>query len=137
MGNSSGKLTPLVLNDLVDNTDFTEQEIRQWYKDFKKDFPLGVLTIDQFSEVYAQHFPNGDATKFAEYVFRTFDTDGDHNLDFREFMIALSVTARGGPKDRLQWAFQMYDINEDGAISKQECTKIIKVKFMSNIILEI
>ena len=129
MGNTSGKLGPEALNDLSENTEFTEEEIRTWYKDFLKDFPSGQLSIDQFKDVYIQHFPNGDATKFAEHVFRTFDKDKDHLLDFREFMIALSVTARGEAKDRLQWAFNMYDIDENGYITKEECTEILKVGY--------
>ena len=129
MGNNASmqKLRPEALADLQHSTEFSEGEIREWYKNYIKDFPSGWFTIDQFKDIYIQHFPNGDATKFAEHVFRTFDKDNDHQLDFREFMIALSVTARGGPKDRLRWAFQMYDIDENGFITKDECTEIVKV----------
>ena len=125
--NSSSKLCPQGMMDLMETTNFTEEEIRKWYQEFRKDFPDGHLTVDQFKGVYVQHFPNGDAAKFAEHVFRTFDQDGDHVLDFREFMTGLSVTARGTPKDRLRWAFEMYDIDESGYITKDECVEIVKV----------
>lgn len=129
MGGNIGKLGPEAITDLSETTKFTEDEIRRWYKDYVKDFPTGQMTIEQFKDVYRQHFPNGDATKFAEHVFRTFDKDNDHLLDFREFMTALSVTARGSASDKLQWAFEMYDIDESGYITKDECTEIIKVQY--------
>ena len=127
MGSDASKLAPQALSDLTENTSFTEDEIRRWYKEFQRDFPGGELSIDQFKDVYVQHFPDGDATKFAEHVFRTFDKDDDHRLNFREFLTALSVTARGDSVDRLRWAFQMYDIDDNGYISKAECTEIIQV----------
>lgn len=133
MGNSksSKHLQPEVMGDLLESTAFTEQEIRKWYHDFSKDFPSGLVGVDQFKDIYVQHFPNGDATKFAEHVFRTFDKNEDHQLNFREFMTSLSITARGTAEDRLRWAFEMYDIDENGYITKDECTEIIKVRIGS------
>jgi Ca2+-binding EF-hand superfamily protein len=132
MGNNSAKLQPLVMEDLLNNTSFTEKELQKWYRDFIKDFPSGTLSIEQFKEVYAQNFPEGDASRFAEHVFRSLDTDGDKELDFREFITALSVTGRGGPVDRLKWAFRVYDVNDDGEISQEECTSIIRVSGREN-----
>ena len=127
MGSDSSKLSPQVMMDLSESTSFSETEIRNWYKDFRKDFPDGELSIEQFKDIYVKHFPNGDAAKFAEHVFRTFDKDQNHKLNFHEFLTALSITARGDSADRLRWAFHMYDIDENGYITKDECTEIIQV----------
>ena len=65
--------------------------------------------------------------QFANNVFRTFDKNGDSMLDFREFMTALYITSRADPKERLMWAFEMYDTDGSGSISLSECNNVVKV----------
>ena len=43
----------------------------------------------------------------------------------QEFVVGLSVLARGTLTEKLHWAFTLYDINKDGMISKQEMLDII------------
>ena len=82
MGKSNSKLNPEQLGDLKFNTQFSDSEIKEWYKAFMMDFPSGQLNRTQFKVLYSNLFPNGDESRFVEHAFRTFDADGDGFVDF-------------------------------------------------------
>ncbi|CDQ61061.1 unnamed protein product [Oncorhynchus mykiss] len=44
----------------------------------------------------------------------------------QDFVIGLSIILRGTINDRLNWAFNLYDLNKDGCITKEEMMDIMK-----------
>ena len=126
MGKNNSKLNPEQLEDLRLNTEFNDEEIKEWYKAFNVEYPGGRLNRTQFKKLYKNIFPNGNESRFVEHAFNTFDADGDGFVDFREFMMSMSITSRGSREQRLEWAFNMYDLDGDGCITRKEMLEIVR-----------
>ncbi|VDL98007.1 unnamed protein product [Schistocephalus solidus] len=92
-----------------------------------RDCPSGQLSKKKFIEVYSGFFPDGNAEEFCTHVFRTFDKDNSGKIDFKEFLLAINITSGGRPKEKLEWAYQMYDIDGNGTIERNEMVEIIRV----------
>ena len=45
-------------------------------------------------------------------------------VTFEDFAHGLSILIRGSLEDRLRWTFQMYDVNKDGVVSKDELKEV-------------
>ena len=125
MGKNCSKLQPKELSDLKLNTHFSASEIKEWYKAFMMDFPGGKLNRAQFKMLYSNLFPYGDESRFVEHAFRSFDSDGDGYVDFRELMLAMSISSTGDPTQKLEWAFSMYDLDGDGYVTRREMFEMI------------
>jgi len=125
MGKASSKLAPMAVDELQKLTEFNRMEIKQWYSGFIKDCPSGQLDMDGFKRLYETEFPFGDPGPLSEYLFNAFDQNHNGQIDFKEFLTALSVTSRGDIHAKLEWAFEMIDVNGDGQISKEEMVKFV------------
>lgn len=128
MGNAkSGAMSKELLVDLKLSTKFSEAEITQWYDNFQKQCPSGRITPAEFESIYARFFPESDAKSYAQHVFRSFDTNADGTLDFREYIVALHMTSSGRMTLKLEWAFSLFDVDKNGYISKSEVHEICAV----------
>merc|ERR1712042_159567 len=123
---SRDKISKEDLDFLVSHTHYTQETITEWYKGFKQDCPDGKLSPDAFMKIYSKCFPLGNAREFCDHAFRTFDTDKNGFIDFKEFLLAMDVTSSGTPEEKLNWAFSMYDVDGNGGIDLVEMTNLVK-----------
>ena len=129
MGIAGSKLKSKELTKLRSSTEFTDAELKEWYnwyKDVVLGKPDGRLDVEEFKKIYNRMFPSGVDDRYAEQVFRTFDSNKDGHIDFREFVCSLSITSRGTMEQKLEWAFKVYDMDEDGFITRKEMLEIVE-----------
>jgi len=120
--------------ELQKGTKFTTKELQDFFKKFKKDFPDGKINKQQFVKLYQTMFEtddDGDATEFCGHVFHQYDNDHNGFIDFREFVTTLSIASRGTPKEKLHWAFQLYDKDGSGYLTESENVEILSSIYKS------
>uniref|UniRef100_A0A8C1XCP7 EF-hand domain-containing protein n=1 Tax=Cyprinus carpio TaxID=7962 RepID=A0A8C1XCP7_CYPCA len=117
---------PEGLEKLEAQTNFSKKELQVLYRGFKNECPSGVVNEEMFKQIYSQFFPHGDASTYAHYLFNAFDSSHNGSIKFEDFVRALSILLRGTTTEKLQWTFNLYDINRDGYINKEEMTDIVK-----------
>ncbi|KHJ99516.1 EF hand [Oesophagostomum dentatum] len=88
-------------------------------------FSRELRKLQGFQKIYKQFFPQGDPSDFASFVFKVFDENKDGAIEFHEFIRALSITSRGNLDEKLHWAFKLYDLDNDGFITRDEMLSIV------------
>ncbi|XP_033738943.1 visinin-like protein 1 [Pecten maximus] len=81
------------------------------------------LSREKFRNVYNKVFP-GDASAFADIMFNKFDTDKNGRVDMREFIVGLLMSDTKNLDQKIKFAFEMYDIDKSGTISRDEVIEI-------------
>ncbi|KAK4471717.1 hypothetical protein MN116_005119 [Schistosoma mekongi] len=116
---------PVGIKTLLRKTRFSRKELQIMYQGFKQECPAGTLNEDSFKDIYCKFFPQGDATVYAQLVFRSFDQEHNGTLTFEQYIQCLSCLMHGTQNDKLRWAFRLYDINGDGFVTKSEMLKVV------------
>jgi len=123
---SAPRYIPQSLEYYMSKTHFSKPELQSLYRNFKNDCPNGILNEEVFVRIYAALFPAGDARNYSHFVFRAFDTYNVGQITFEQFIVGLSTWLRGTFEEQLRWIFRLYDINDQGFLTKEEMLTLIK-----------
>ncbi|XP_060081111.1 lysophosphatidylcholine acyltransferase 2-like [Ylistrum balloti] len=90
----------------------------------------GVITLDEFASYL--HLPKSEAL---EQVFALYDRNGSGMIDFREYVIGLSlVSSPVNTEETIKLAFQLFDEENKGYMSRDDLTRILQNAFeMGNV----
>ncbi|KAM6940415.1 calcineurin subunit B type 1b [Xenentodon cancila] len=106
-------------------------EIKRLGKRFKKlDLDKsGSLSVDEFMSL-----PELQQNPLVQRVVDIFDTDGNGEVDFLEFIEGVSkFSLKGNKQQRLHFAFRIYDMDKDGFISNGELFQVLKMMVGNNL----
>uniref|UniRef100_A0A803TQ63 EF-hand domain-containing protein n=1 Tax=Anolis carolinensis TaxID=28377 RepID=A0A803TQ63_ANOCA len=117
---------------------FDADEIKRLGKRFKKlDLDnSGSLSVEEFMSL-----PELQQNPLVQRVIDIFDTDGNGEVDFKEFIEGVSqFSVKGDNEQKLRFAFRIYNMDKDGYISNGELFQVLFIfiyLFLSYIILSI
>jgi len=128
---NAANLKPEEIEEFQLMSNFSELELKRLYRRFKKldKDGSGTLTTDEFLSI-----PEFASNPLLERVIAIFDTNKDEEIEFKEFITALSIFSSKDNKDaKLRFAFRVYDIDDDGFISNGELFQVLKMMVGTNL----
>jgi len=111
---------------LSKKTKFQKPEIEallQMYAELTK--KTGKLDRTRFRDILHNQFQMTDDI-IMDRVFRVFDSDNDTNVSADEWVKGLSTFLKGNIDDHIRFCFNVFDMNADGFISRDEIFHLLK-----------
>lgn len=131
MGNGQGQLTAHEQQELVSAANFSERDIKKIYKRFR------ALDTNHNGELDSHELfdvPDITDNPLVKRVVSVFDTNHDDRVSFVEFLVGLAKLAAGvDDREKMKFAFDIYDVDKDGSISNGELFTVMKMMVGNNL----
>jgi Ca2+-binding EF-hand superfamily protein len=100
-----------------------QKELKNMHKQFRKE-TLGLISKGDFVDVMRQM---GITDVFMQDIlFKSFSNKKTGSIGFADLASTLSIITRGTMEEKLTFAFSVLDINGDGAITKDDMTRVME-----------
>mmetsp|Transcript_50324 Transcript_50324/g.140487 ORF Transcript_50324/g.140487 Transcript_50324/m.140487 type:complete len:431 (-) Transcript_50324:141-1433(-) len=107
---------------------FDLRELRNLMRMWLADHPGGTASKDEvmlyFSDV--SDTMAGEDKALVLSILTALDRNHDGTIDFREFVLGLSVLLRGGRQQKIEFIFHALDADNDNSLSKRELKDALK-----------
>jgi len=90
-----------------------------------------TITRDEFTRALDEISVVEADAEILERLFTMFDKMGDGQINYREFVVGVSPLARGDVPQKLQFAFELYDVDETGHVKAAEMCFVLNA--MNNV----
>nr|AAC13355.1 calcium-dependent protein kinase-b [Paramecium tetraurelia] len=115
-------LMQFITTNLMTNTE--KEGLLNEFKKIDKD-GNGQISKDELLQVYMKQYDEIKAKQMVDDIFEKVDINRSGFVDFTEFMMSASSEEKLLSKIKLQQAFNMFDTNGDGQISREELQEIM------------
>ena len=111
----------------------SNDELQRLFRNFKS------LDVDNDGYLKKEEFLQIEALQqnpLVSRVLEIFDDDGNDQIDFTEFVEALSIFCANDQEEKeakVRFAFKIYDVNNDGYISNGDLFRILKIMVGDNL----
>ena len=131
MGAHNGKIvvTEEQLDAFSKTSGMTKEKADEHWQVFLKEHPKGRMNKNEFTkfaEIALKNSSKIDMKSMAKHIFRMYDSNQDGFVTFIEFMVVYNLINSGSAEDNLGKIFQIFDVNNDGNISLEEMTILVK-----------
>lgn len=124
---SKNKLRNAILTFMVTQVATQEEkdELRNTFKSLDKD-GSGTLTKEELIQGYLKVFPTKEqAEEEATRIVEQVDTNATGYIDYTEFAVAAFNTQKLLSKTKVEQAFKMFDIDDNGFITRNELQEVM------------
>lgn len=112
--NLTSQLTETRLCAIEYKTGLSRDEIRAWYTEFLKEFPLGQINKREFIALFLKNSPLENAEKYAKIVFESFQSRKKAQIGFDElFLNFFIIGTKGSREEKIQIAFDIFDSDKN------------------------
>jgi len=112
---------------LVAQTGLSRDDIKKFFDEFMRNNPDGLLDQQEFVRLYdtLRPEPRELIDEISVNVFNAFDKDRNGKLSFQEFLVAYALTSRGDQRQKLDYAFTVYDADHNGYLDQNELNAVL------------